>query len=477
MKNNLSYKYFLLPIAIVVLVGCKSLFTIKVRSENTTTPATYNGMNDSVNLATINWRTYFADHYLIELIDTALLKNQELQIILQEIEISKNEIRVRKGEYLPFVNGGVGTGFDKYGQYTRFGAVDDQLKIKGDQPFPVPFTDVYLGANLQWEADIWKKLHNAQKAARLRYLATIEGKNFMVSKLISEIAETYYELMAQDNLLLIIDRNIDIQSNILKIIYQEKDAGKLTQLAVNRFEAQVLNTKSLKYEIQQRIVELENKINFLTARYPTNIPRSSTIFLDLIIDSIPAGIPSQLLTNRPDIRQAYQNLAAMKIDVTIAKANFYPKLDIKAGLGFQAFNPIFLLNPESILYNIFGDFMAPLINRNALKANYASANAKQLQAVVQYEQTILNAYLDVLNQLNKIDNYKKSYQTKTKEVDLLNQSITIAGNLFYSARADYSEVLLTQREALQAYLDLIELKMKLLNGKVNIYRALGGGWQ
>ena len=477
MKNKLFQKTYLILTLFILLVSCKSLFNIKVRDENKETPTTYNQLKDTFNLATINWREYFADPSLTELIDTALLKNQELQIILQEIEISKNEIRVRKGEYLPFVSGGVGTGFDKYGQYTRFGAVDDQLKIKDNQSFPVPFTDFYVGANLQWEADIWKKLHNAQKAARLRYLATIEGRNFMVSKLIAEIAETYYELMAQDNLLRIIEQNIDIQSNILKIINQEKNAGKLTQLAVNRFEAQLLNTNSLKYEIHQRVVELENKINFLTARYPKPLSRNSAIFLDIVIDSIPTGIPAQLLTNRPDIRQAYQNLAAMKIDVKVAQANFYPKLEIKAGLAFQAFNPIFLLNPESILYNLFGDFMAPLINRNALKANYASATAKQLQAVIQYEQTILNAYLDVINQLNKIDNFRKSYQIKTKEVELLNQSITISGNLFYAARADYSEVLLTQREALQAYLELVELKMKLLNGKVNIYRALGGGWK
>ncbi len=169
-------------------------------------------------------------------------------------------------------------------------------------------------------------------------------------------------------------------------------------------------------------------------------------------------------------------MAAAKLDVKVAKANFYPSLHISVGIGFQAFNPAFLLNPESMLFNLAGDLMAPLINRNAIKATYFSANALQLQAILHYEQTILNAYVDVLNQLSKIDNFSKSQETKMKEVEILKQSINIANSLFNSARADYGEVLLTQREALEAKIELIEIKMKLLNGKVNIYRALGGGW-
>ena len=129
-----------------------------------------------------------------------------------------------------------------------------------------------------------------------------------------------------------------------------------------------------------------------------------------------------------------------------------------------------------MLYNLAGDLVAPVINRNAIIANYNSANSKQIAAVLNYEQTILSAYVDVLNQLAKIENFSKSYSTKSKEVEILVQSINIANNLFNSARADYAEVLLTQREALEAKMELIEIQAKQLNAKVNIYRALGGGW-
>lgn len=474
MKNNL--KRILIPTVLIVLLSSCSIFKQPVRNENITIPESYTGSTDTTNIADIKWQEYFSDEHLIALIDTALKNNQELNIIQQEIEISKNEIRIRKGEYLPFVNIGAGAGLEKEGLYTRKGAVDEQLHIKDGKAFPEPLGDFMLGANMSWEVDIWNKLRTRQKAAVSRYLASVEGKNFMITQLVAEIAEAYYELMALDNLLEIINQNIAIQSDALNIVRQQKNAGKVTQLAVNRFEAQLLNTQNLQFEVKQRIVETENRINFLTGRFPVPITRSSSTFMDIAIGPVQTGVPSRLLVNRPDVRQAEQELVAAKLDVKAAKAEFFPKLDISAGVGFQAFNPAFLFSPESMFYNLAGDLMAPLVNRNAIKAEYYSANARQLQAVFNYEQTILNAYTDVLNQVSKLDNFSQSYDTKLRSVEILRQSVNIVNGLFNAARADYSEVLLTQREALEAKLELVEIKMKLLNGKVNMYRALGGGW-
>ncbi|GAB2794275.1 TolC family protein [Rhabdobacter roseus] len=475
MKNKSIYP--LIGVAWIVLSvwGCK-ITEPAVRTENKTVPASYAHSGDTLNSTRLNWRDYFADENLISLIDTALKNNQELHITLQEISISQNEIRARKGEYLPFVHFRAGAGVEKAGRYTRDGAVERQLDIRPGREFPDPLTDFGLGAYATWEVDIWKKLRNAKKSAIARYLASIEGKNFMVTNLIAEIADAYYELMALDNTLNILEQNSQIQSNALRVVQMQKNAAKVTQLAVNRFEAQLLNTQNLQFEVKQKIVETENRINFLTARFPRPIPRASVSFDTMNIDSIQAGVPAQLLVNRPDIRQAEYELAAAKLDVKVARANFYPSLGISAGVSFQAFNPVFLVRPESILYNLAGDLIAPLINRNAIKATYYSANAQQVQAAYNYEKTILNAYVDVLNQLSRMANFEKSYQTKQREVELLRQSVTIASSLFNSARADYGEVLLTQREALESRMDLIEIKMKRLNAKVNMYRALGGGW-
>jgi multidrug efflux system outer membrane protein len=146
-------------------------------------------------------------------------------------------------------------------------------------------------------------------------------------------------------------------------------------------------------------------------------------------------------------------------------------------VGLNAFNPIYLGNvPKSLLSTLVADLAGPLINKNAIQATYYSANAKQVQAIYNYERTVLNAYIEVVNQLSNINNLQQSYLTKTAEVQALNESTNIANRLFASARADYMEVLLTQREALESRFDLIETKVQQMNATVNIYRALGGGW-
>ena len=341
---------------------------------------------------------------------------------------------------------------------------------------PEPLQDYAVGAYATWEIDIWNKLHNAKKAAVSRYLSSVEGKNFTVTNMIAEIANSYYELLALDNQLAIVKQNIDIQTNALEIVKLQKLAARVNELAVRRFEAQVLNTKGLQYTIQQKITETENRINFLVGRFPQPVERSSVTFSNLTPAVTHAGLPSQLLENRPDVKQAELELAAAKLDVKVAKARFYPSLGISAGIGYQAFNPSYLIKPESLLYSLAGDIAAPLINRNAIKATYYTANAKQIQAVYNYERTILNAYVEVANQLAKIQNTEKMFDLKSKQVEALNQSIEISNDLFGSARADYMEVLMTQRDALESKFELIETKMKQMNAMVNIYRALGGGW-
>ncbi len=470
--------YFGISVALVLfaLTGCKT-FDVATKTANINMPESYANSQDTVNTARVQWKEYFTDPYLNALIDTALKNNQELNITLQEIEIARNEVRARKGEYLPSVGLKAGAGVDKVGRYTRNGALEATTDIEPGKEFPEPLGDYMVGAVASWEVDIWRKLRNAKKSAVAKYLGSIEGKNFMVTHLVAEIANSYYELLALDNELEIVKQNIEIQSNALEIVKLQKQSARVTQLAVTRFEAQVLNTKGLQYSIQQEITETENRINFLLGRYPQPIARDYTNFISLVPDTIYAGIPAQLLANRPDIRQAELDLVAAKLDVKVAKAQFYPSLDIAAGVGLQAFNPTYLVQtPQSLLYSLAGDLTAPLINRNAIKARYYSANAAQIQAVYNYERTILNAYIEVANQLSKIGNMKKSYDLKQQEVEALTESVDISNTLFSSARADYMEVLLTQRDALESRFDLIETKQQQMSAFVHMYQALGGGW-
>ncbi|MCR5861474.1 TolC family protein [Flavobacterium sp. J372] len=458
------------------IISCKTGDV--ARAENKAVPAEFAGaVADSANSASVKWKQFFTDPNLTALIDTALQNNQELNITMQEINISQNEIRARKGEYLPSAGLRGGAGVDKVSRYTNIGALEHNIAIVDGKENPEPLQDYTIGAYATWEVDIWKKLRNSKKAAVNRYLASVEGKNFMVTNLISEIANSYYELLALDNQLAIINQNIGIQTNALEIVKLQKEAARVTELAVRRFQAQVLNTQSLQYEIKQRIVETENRINFLVGRFPQHVDRSTETFDNLVPQVVQAGLPSQLLANRPDIRQAEFNLEAAKLDVKSARARFYPQLGITAGIGYRAFDPSYIVKPQSLIYSLAGDLTAPLINRNSIKAAYNTANAKQLQAVFDYERTILNAYIEVANQISKVSNLQSSYELKAKEVEALNQSSAISNDLFKSARADYMEVLMTQRDALESKFDLIETRLQQMNSMVNIYRSLGGGWK
>lgn len=461
----------------LIVISCK-VPVVSQRAENSSVPDAYDNNGDTTNTAAMRWREFFTDKDLGNLIDTALKNNQELMITLQEVEIARNDIRFRQGALLPTVTAGAGAGVEKVGRYTSQGAGDASTEIEPGKEMPDPLGDFRVAAMANWEVDIWKKLRNAKKAAVTRYLSTGEGRNFVLTNLVAEVANSYYELVALDNQLEIVKQNIGLQKSALEIVKVQKEAARATELAVQKFQAEVLRSESMEYDILQRIKETENRINFLLARYPQPIPRDRSNFPGQLPTLVHAGIPSQLLANRPDIKQAELELSAAKLDVKVARAEFYPSFGISAAVGFQAFKPSYLFKtPGSLLYSIAGDLAGPLINRNAIKAEFYNANARQVQAMYNYERTILNAYLEVANQLSSISNLEKSYDLKSQQVDALTRSIDISNDLFKSARADYLEVLMTQRDALEAKLELIETKQQQLNAVVNVYRDLGGGWR
>ncbi len=468
----------LLGVALIAGLGACKVPDMALREQTRTVPNKYRFTDDTLDLARMQFQEYFADPYLASLIDTALVKNQELNITNQEILIARNEIRARRGEYLPTVSPAVSIGVDRVPRYTPKGAVEEGVEIRKENEIPNPIPDFFVGAVASWEVDIWRKLRNAKDAAVNRYLASVEGRNFVVTNIVGEIAAEYYELLALDNQLDFINANIALQTRALEVVRIQKEAARLTELAVKRFEAQLLNTQSLQYDVRQRLVETENRINFLTGRYPTPIPRDPQGFNSVDATTVVGGIPSRLLANRADIRQAEYQLKAANLDVAVARARYYPNVGLSAVLGYQAFNPAVLFStPQSILARLAGDLVAPLVNRNGIIAGFNASNAQQVQAVTQYEQTVLNAYLEVANQFSNVDNLDQKFQLKQQQVAALDRSVEISNDLFRSARADYSEVLFTQREALEARIELNETKLAQLEARVSVYRALGGGWQ
>ena len=202
----------------------------------------------------------------------------------------------------------------------------------------------------------------------------------------------------------------------------------------------------------------------------------SSKFFDLNLHALSVGLPAQLLQNRPDIRQAERELEASGLDVKVARARFYPALTLNGGIGYEAFNPKYLFNtPEALVANVAGNLVAPLINRKAIEADYLSANARQLQSVYNYQRVTMNAFTEVVNRVSMVENYRKSIEIKKQQLEALEASVDTSSKLFQNARAEYVEVLLAQRDLMEARMVLIETKKQQLSAVASAYQALGGG--
>ncbi|MCC7424094.1 MAG: efflux transporter outer membrane subunit [Planctomycetaceae bacterium] len=439
-------------------------------------PAGFRDANSSENSACLGVDEFFGDPALTFLIDQALAGNRELKILNEEIQIARNDILYRRGQYLPFVSYGARAGVEKNSQYTPLGAAEEQLTYPGEHHFPDPVPNFMGSLNLFWQLDIWRELRNARDAAAQRYVAACEKRNDFVTRMVADIAENYYTLMALDKRLENLDQTTRLQEQSLEFARSRKEAGRDTELAVQRFQAEVRKNKSEILIVRQEIIEAENRINLILNRFPQPVEFTNEEFLDLNLRALQVGIPAQLLRNRPDIRQAERELAAAGLDVKVARAHFYPRLDISAGVGLEAFNPKYLFStPESLIYHAAADLAGPLINRKAIQAEYMSANARQLQAVYNYQLVLLTAFTEVVNYVAKADNYTRSIEVKKQQLESLEASVDAATKLFQNARAEYVEVLLAQRDLRDARMGLIDTKNEQLSAIVNAYQALGGG--
>lgn len=475
MKTRIFYP-FGISLLLIAFSGCSLNTNLSIPEKEM--PASFNNQKSSTSIAGVKWRQYFADMRLQKLIDTAIRNNIDLQIALQRIEMSRSSVKLANGALLPQVSLNVGGSVRKFGLYTMDGAGNASTEITPGQIVPEHLPDYYLGLQSSWEIDIWGKLRNQRKSAISQYLSSIEGTNFVISNLVADVAIYYNELLALDNELDIVRQTIQKQQEALEVVRLQKEAGRANELAVQQFNAQLLNTQVLEKNVHQQIIEAENKVNFLLGRYPQPIERTEGIFFKEIPLQISAGFPSQLLANRPDIREAEFQIEASKFDLKAAKAAFYPNFNITASFGFQAFNPEFLFSsPASIAYSVMGTLVAPIINMNALKARFNTAKANQLTAMYNYQKTILNAYVEVANELSNIQNLHQINSLKKQQSEVLKQAVDTSNELYKYGRASYLEVLMAQQSALQSNIELINVTKQQRISTINIYKALGGGWR
>lgn len=437
--------------------------------------------DDSADFPLPLWREVFFDPGLRKLIDSALSGNFDLQIAISKIESARAAVRFTRGIRLPELQAVGASGARKFGDYTMDGVGNFDTRyspnINDKQMIPQnPLPDYYIGFQATWEIDLWGRLKSRRKAAAARFIASQYGKDLIVTSLIAEVAAAYYQLLTFDRELEILKENIALQEAAMEMAKAHKASAKANQLAVEMLHAQLLSTKATEAEVRQLALEYESRLNYLCGTYPQKIERDSAFKEQETV--LRTGIPSALLKNRADIRQAEHEILASNADLDAAQKAFYPGLNINPSLGLQSFKALLLFEaPASLAYQVAGGLSAPLLNRRRLKADLMNAAALQKQAYLYYEKTVVNSFMEVYMAMNKINNTRELLRLKQEEVNILKQSVLTSGELFKAGRAGYLEIIMAQKNALQSQIELNEYHKRLHIVQVELYRALGGGWK
>ena len=473
-----KFVFYLIPL--FLLSSCRVSEPLQLPKARTP-PTSFTENTDSTSVGNLNWKAFFSDPDLESLIDTALARNPDLLIASQRIEMARATFEYSRGALVPSVSAVAAAGVDRFGRYTLNGVgnFDTNLSpnIDGKQRIPDVTPEYFLGLRSNWEIDLWGKLRNRKRAAYVRFLASEKGRHLVVTSLFAEVARLYYGLLALDSELEIIRENQALQQRASELVVVLKAAGRVTELAVQQFNAQLLNTRSLEAQVQQQIVETENQLNQLLGRFPQPIARNKTISNQELPARISAGIPSQMLRRRPDIQQAELAMEAANVDVEVARAEFLPSLTLTPYVGLNAFRTSVLLDPASLALGVLGGLAAPVFNRRYLKSNYSLTVAQSREAFYGYQKTVLTGFSEVTTSLRGIENYRKVAALQAQEVAVLGQAATVSDELFATGYASYLEVITAQRSVLAAELSLITTKRAQFLSLIDLYRALGGGWQ
>jgi NodT family efflux transporter outer membrane factor (OMF) lipoprotein len=441
-------------------------------------PATFGPGESAPSQAATGWQAWVTDEALRKLIGTALADNPDVHIALQRVQAARAGVVTLSGSHLPQVGASVGLGLQRSAQYTPGGAGNAATEITPGQLTPDPVADFALGLQATWEIDLWGRLRHQRDAAAAELLASTEGARLVQTLLVADVAVAYFELLALDSVREVLREAAKRQQEALAIVRLQKEAGRANELAVQQFDAQVAETLAGERQVVQQGVEVENRIHVLLGRYPAPLQRDAQALFQRPVNAATPGVPSDLLRNRPDIREAEQRVQAAKFSLEAARAAFFPSLNLSAGLGLQAFNPAYLLKlPGSVTYSALGGLLAPLVNRRALQGQFEGAKASQIEAVYQYQKTVLGAFVEVAGALSSVQATEDVLVLKQAQKTATEGTVATAGILYRAGKATYLEVLVAQQNALRAELDLIEAWRLRRVADVVLYRALGGGWQ
>lgn len=427
---------------------------------------------DSSSVGDLSLKTFITDPTVQGLIDTALVKNVDMQLALKNIDAADVLFKQSKLGYLPDLKLQVAANSTRPSDNSLNGLSLSQFTGQKH------IEDYNANLGLSWEADIWGKIRNQKAGALASYLQTQEARKAIQTRLVASVAQGYYNLLMMDEQLEIAQKNLKLNDSTLRIINLQFSAGQVTSLAVQQAEAQQLVAAQLVPRLEQNVTLQENALSVLIGTLPQAISRNNRLDKINIPQDLHAGFPSTLLSRRPDIKVAELALTVANAKVGVAKASLYPSLVITASGGINSFKASNWFNvPASLFGLVGGGITQPIFQRGQLKANYELAKIDREKTVIQFRQSVLNAVGEVSDELTKVEKLKSQYTLAEKRAQTLQQATKNASLLFKSGMASYLEVITAQGNLLQSELELAAIKTEQLNAVVGLYRSLGGGWQ
>lgn len=415
-----------------------------------------NGAANADTLASIvnvKWFDLFNDDVLKDLITKGLENNYDMKIAMARIERTRAELGYSKADLLP--------------------AIGYSATVNSNEKALMPSN---ASANLSWELDFWGKIRHQNRAAQDELLASEEGRKVILSNLVSDIAVSYFQLRDFDNRLIISKNTFESRKKAYEIINQRFTAGYVSEVDKLQIEQQVAIAEATIPAIQRQITQLENIISILIGQAPGPIPRGKTNMELEIANELPVSIPSILLRNRPDVNQAERLYMAANERIGVAQAMRFPSFNIAALAGFANNEVSSLFDSSSYLQNASASVAGPIFNFGKNKRRVEIYRQMAEESKLAYQKTCIVAVAEVEQSLQDVKTYKEELSARNKQVVAARKNLELSQARYYNGYVSFLEVLEIERSLFDAELSLSELTQNQLSSTIQLYRALGGGW-
>ncbi len=466
--NNIRYTKGIILLGLIALIGLSSCqVTNQYKTPEVDTEDLYRDMNstDTTTIADIPWRQYFSDPHLIALIEEGIENNYNLQIAFTRIQQAEANLSIVKAAYFPDV--------------ALVGQVNHSRSSNGANGKDVlgyNNTNYSLGVSASWELDLWGKLNRQSRAKYAQFMNSHAYKNLIQTSLIANIATSYYSLLALDEKLQITIESAKLMEENVQTMEDLKNAGLQNGAAVEQSKSLLYSTVASIPDLESQIRQMENSISTMLGRKPGSITRMK-IYDQQYPDQLEYGIPVQVLARRPDVQQAELSFRSAFELTNAARASFYPSITLSTGtLGYATANTLSnFFKPENLFASIIGGLTQPLFAKKQLTGNLKIAKAQQQEALLTFEQTVLEAGQEVTDILYTFESSLKKNETRQKQIEASKNSVSFTQELLKAGVANYTEVLNAEQNLLSSQLSQVNDRLEQLQSTVNLYKALGGG--